>query len=389
MKSILSAEDLSAFLVAMDKPCPTSIRLNNKKTTNNISDELHKNFKIEDADKKVYWCEEGLYLKERPSFTMDPLFHAGVYYVQEASSMFIAHLINKYIGSRDITALDLCAAPGGKSTLLLSYLSNNSTLIANEIMPKRAQILRENITKWGAGNTIVTNNKSEDFRHLQEVFDLILCDLPCSGEGMFRKDANAITEWSAQNVEICWKRQREIVENIWDGLKPGGLIIYSTCTYNTKENEENVKWISETLGAEILPCDVKANWNIMGNLLEGETFDCCHFMPHKIKGEGFFCAILRKEGNANVQAVKITDKLLKGLKVLPVENVMENSIAKVDVDKLTALKYLRGEALKFDPDIPKGPITITYKEQPLGMVKNIGNRANNLLPKGWRIRKQI
>lgn len=388
MRNLIGEDELYQLLDALEGPSPTTIRVNPAKADRDF-------LGCAEAP-AVPWCAEGVYLADRPSFTLDPLFHAGAYYVQEASSMFITHLLREYVGDTDITALDLCAAPGGKSTLLQSCLSAGSTLIANEIMPKRAWILRENISKWGGDNVIVTNNRPEDFLRMREAFDLILCDVPCSGEGMFRKDEGAIRDWSLQNVEMCAERQRDIVETIWPCLRPGGLMIYSTCTYNTLENEENVRWISQELGADILPCRAKSEWNVVGNLLD-DTFDCCHFFPHRIQGEGFFCAILRKHGEPTNR--KTSSLPLKGagggLRLLPdplfssLPHGGDLEVALVPVDHPTALRYLHGEALVLPPDVPKGQVVITYRGLPLGLVKNIGNRANNLYPKEWRIRKQV
>ena len=382
MRSQFSEAEYTEFMNSMNEACPVSIRLNP--------------LKQEQTDCKIQgepipWCKDGIYLSERPSFTMDPLFHAGAYYVQEASSMFISYLCNwiKQQGEWDmpINALDLCAAPGGKSTLLYSELPDHSLLIANEIMPKRAQILKENMHKWTMGvtkdiNVYVTNNKSEDFKKAgKDLFDFILCDAPCSGEGMFRKDSKAIEDWSLSNVNMCQERQRDIVTAIWPTLKDGGYMIYSTCTYNYKEDEDNVKWISEELGADIIDLDVPKEWGIS----ESPFF---HFYPHKTKGEGFFCALLRKHGDYSHTRNKAIDKAInKNLKVLNIENKFEPPY--VDVDSNTALRYLHGEALTLPAETPRGLITITYQGLPLGQVKNIGNRANNLYPKEWRIRKQI
>lgn len=382
MRSQFSEAEYTEFMNSMNEACPVSIRLNP--------------LKQEQTDCKIQgepipWCKDGIYLSERPSFTMDPLFHAGAYYVQEASSMFISYLCNwiKQHGEWDmpINALDLCAAPGGKSTLLYSELPDHSLLIANEIMPKRAQILKENMHKWTMGvtkdiNVYVTNNKSEDFKKAgKDLFDFILCDAPCSGEGMFRKDSKAIEDWSLSNVNMCQERQRDIVTAIWPTLKDGGYMIYSTCTYNYKEDEDNVKWISEELGADIIDLDVPKEWGIS----ESPFF---HFYPHKTKGEGFFCALLRKHGDYSHTRNKAIDKAInKNLKVLNIENKFEPPY--VDVDSNTALRYLHGEALTLPAETPRGLITITYQGLPLGQVKNIGNRANNLYPKEWRIRKQI
>ena len=382
MRSQFSEAEYTEFMNSMNEACPVSIRLNPLK-------QIQTDCKFQ--GEPIPWCKDGIYLSERPSFTMDPLFHAGAYYVQEASSMFISYLCNwiKQQGEWDmpINALDLCAAPGGKSTLLYSELPEQSLLITNEIMPKRAQILRENMHKWTMGvtkdiNVYVTNNKSEDFNKVaKDLFDFILCDAPCSGEGMFRKDSKAIEDWSLSNVNMCQERQRDIVTAIWPTLKDGGYMIYSTCTYNFKEDEDNVRWIAEELGADIIDVEVPADWGVS----DSPFF---HFYPHKAKGEGFFCALLRKHGDNSHACNKAIDKAInKNLKVLNIENKFEPPY--IDVDSNTALRYLHGEALNMPTETPRGLITITYQGLPLGQVKNIGNRANNLYPKEWRIRKQI
>ena len=381
MRNLIGEDELQQLLEALEGPSPTTIRINPAKA--------NRDFLGCAEAPAVPWCAEGVYLADRPSFTLDPLFHAGAYYVQEASSMFIAHLLRQYVGDTDVTALDLCAAPGGKSSLMQACLSAGSSLIANEIMPKRAWILRENISKWGGDNVVVTNNRPEDFRRMREVFDLILCDVPCSGEGMFRKDEGAIRDWSLQNVEMCAERQRDIVETIWPCLRPGGLMIYSTCTYNTLEDEENVRWISQELGADILPCNPQPEWNVVGNLLD-DTFPCCHFFPHRIQGEGFFCAILRKHGEQKPLTSNRSTLTTKYLRILPDPLTANRStLIAIDVDHPTALRYLHGEAIVLPPDVPKGEVFITYRGLPLGLVKNVGNRANNLYPKEWRIRMQV
>ena len=291
-------------------------------------------------------------------------------------------------------ALDACAAPGGKSTALRSVLPDDCVLISNEPMGNRAQILLENVTKWGGPNHIVTNNFPRDFRKAKLKFDLILCDVPCSGEGMFRKDPNAISEWSAQNVEKCWQLQREIVADAWECLNPGGLLIYSTCTYNTKENEENIRWILDTYDAQVLDIPVDPSWNITGSLLKGFNEPVYRFIPGITRGEGLFVCALRKisrkdEGGRSKEISSADIIKNKNLKVLDPGILLPPSSLlppKVDVDYATALKYLRGEALVLPADTPRGIVTITYQGQPLGPAKNIGNRANNLYPKAWRIK---
>ncbi len=389
-RRIMGDERYNRFVGAFDEEAPTSIRVNPRIAID------HGPLTMDHSDSQVPWCSEGYYLNDRPQFTFDPLLHAGCYYVQEASSMFVTHIL-RTVDSLQFTvdsnhtsqfstlnyqlALDLCAAPGGKSTALRSVLPDDCVLISNEPMGNRAQILLENVTKWGGPNHIVTNNYPRDFRKAKLKFDLILCDVPCSGEGMFRKDPNAISEWSAQNVEKCWQLQREIVADAWECLNPGGLLIYSTCTYNTKENEENIRWILDTYDAQVLDIPVDPSWNITGSLLQGFNEPVYRFIPGITRGEGLFVCALRKAGS--LEPKPFNAKKL-ALKVLDAE--FEKSDVCVDVDYATALKYLRGEALVLPADTPRGIVTITYQGQPLGPAKNIGNRANNLYPKAWRIK---
>lgn len=399
----------------------------------------------DNIESAVPWCKEGLYLKTRPAFTFDPLFHAGCYYVQEASSMYVSQILKSYLPETPVIALDMCAAPGGKSTLTISNLPEGSLLVANEVMRQRAQVLSENITKWGASNTIVTSNYAEDFASLGETFDLIICDAPCSGEGMFRKDENAINDWSLENVEICWRRQRDILQNLWDCLKPGGLLIYSTCTFNSLEDEENVDWIVNELGGILLPLNDNPEWEIKNG----------HFFPHLIKGEGFFIAPIRKENKnedsdsqSNSKKKKKKDNTqkpspipkeiknwilraedfafftqndvftalpkehfefysriinvlkvisagveiatLKGKQLQPChslamsEELNPSSFPCIELTLEQAIAYLRTEAIQVEA--PKGYILLTYKNHPIGFGKNIGNRVNNLYPSEWRIR---
>ncbi len=268
---------------------PTSIRLNPFKCKEG-----------EDAvdGEPIPWCPTtGRYLSTRPNFTFDPLLHAGKYYVQEASSMFVDLVIRQLV-HEPVMMLDLCAAPGGKSTCLRAALPEGSLLFSNEPMRTRSQILAENIQKFGHPDMIVTNNYPRDYKKSKLLFDVILTDVPCSGEGMFRKDDGAISEWSLQNVENCWKLQREIVSDIWNCLKPGGFLIYSTCTFNAHEDEENIAWICENLGAEPIALDnISDDWNITGNLI-GSDIPVYRFLPGKTKGEGIFLAVLRKHGEA-------------------------------------------------------------------------------------------
>lgn len=376
---VMGEERLNRFLEAFNEDAPTSIRLNPKTS---------KHRGTVPSGQQVPWCPEGFYLPGRPQFTFDPLFHAGCYYVQEAASMFITHVLRHILqfsplageSEREVTMLDMCAAPGGKSTAARSVLPEGSTLVSNEPIPTRAQILLENITKWGWKDSIVTNNYPRDFRKAKAKFDVILCDVPCSGEGMFRRDPATIDEWSLQNVEKCWRLQREIVADAWECLTPGGLLIYSTCTFNLKENEENVRWMMEELDAEVLAVPTEPAWQITGSLLEGFDAPVYRFIPGITRSEGLFMAVLKKMGD-------FTHTVHKKLPLnILTSDLPQGDYPHVDLSYQEALKYLRGEALVLPPDTPKGIVTVTYKGIPLGPAKNIGNRANNLYPKPWRIK---
>ena len=373
----MGEERLNRFLGAFDEEAPTSIRINPRKISQ----------KNRPSVAPVPWCEEGCYLEDRPQFTFDPLFHAGCYYVQEAASMFVTHAVRSLLPScfpnGPIEALDMCAAPGGKSTALRTVLPEGSQLVSNEPIPTRAQILLENITKWGWPDCIVTNNYPRDFRKAKTTFDLILCDVPCSGEGMFRRDPATISEWSLQNVEKCWRLQREIVADAWECLAPGGILIYSTCTFNTKENEENVRWIMETYDAEVLEIPTDPAWNITGSLLQGFDAPVYRFIPGMTQSEGLFMAVFKKSGVRNVQRQKNPQKI-QGLKVISLD--IPQATCQVELSYSEALRYLRGEALVLPADTPRGIVNVTYRDITLGPVKNIGNRANNLYPKPWRIK---
>ena len=433
----MSATEVQDLCKALETEPVVSIRLNDKIDCLTF-----------DADtEEVPWHEDGYYLSKRPQFTLDPLFHAGCYYVQEASSMFLGEVLNQYV-KRDSIVLDMCAAPGGKSTLISQYLGDEGLLVSNEVVRQRVFILSENIQKWGNGNTIVTHNYAKDFGNkLENLFDCILVDAPCSGEGMFRKDAGAVEEWSLKNVNECVARQCEILDEVWDALKPGGVLIYSTCTFNQEENEKNVQWIVEELGAEVLPVAHDASWGIV----EGRVG--YHFYPHKVKGEGLYICALRKNGapgasfrmpkqkNAAPKAkvdgeaemrswLKHPDRWvirqqerfmsaypakykelieyistqficistgfgigeLRGKGVAPqhslamLKDIKKEAFVCAELGLEQALAYLRNEAIVL-PDVAQGMVLVTYEGVPLGFVKNVGNRCNNLYPKEWRIRK--
>jgi len=283
----LLGEEAEALFAALDEPSPVSIRLNPFKPAVSVS------------GTKVPWSSFGHYLPERPAFTFDPLLHAGCYYVQEASSMFVEKALNQVveiIGPQPLNVLDLCAAPGGKSTLLVSCLPEDSLLVTNELNRLRANILAENLLKWGLPNVVTTQSDATAFSKMSDFFDIVLTDVPCSGEGMFRKDPDSVGEWSVDNVKWCASRQRDIVGNIWSALKPGGFLIYSTCTYNRAENEENVQWICSELGGELVRIPLDEAWGIYGAQGPDKDIAVNRFFPHRTKGEGFFLALIQKEG---------------------------------------------------------------------------------------------
>lgn len=409
---LFGEERYALFLKGLDQDSPTSIRLNTFKLKENegISETL--------IPQQIPWCKEGYYLNERPNFTFDPLLHAGIYYVQEASSMFLSHVLRQLI-KHPVTMLDLCAAPGGKTTCARTAIPDGSLLFSNEPIGKRAQILAENIQKFGHPDIVVTNNYPRDYKKTKLVFDVIVADVPCSGEGMFRKDAQAIEEWSLQNVEKCCQLQRSIITDIWDNLRPGGILVYSTCTFNAHENEENIAWLLKHYDAELIEIPVEKEWNITSSLIgnplnDGRKFPVYRFIPGLTKGEGLFMAVLRKAGvnenlnNPNdIRSDKIVAEANKKLKVL-VHGVKKNiekgkniipdhSLAlsivgnkgkfpAIEIDYSTSISYLRHEAIVLPPDSPKGIVTLQYRGVPIGFAKNLGSRANNLYPQEWRIK---
>ncbi|MGC3978816.1 MAG: rRNA cytosine-C5-methyltransferase [Paludibacteraceae bacterium] len=428
-------EDFESFLDSLHTASPTSVRVNNK-------------IELKPSDENVSWCNEGFYLRERPLFTADPLLHTGAYYVQEASSMFLQQALSQLINKAS-TVLDLCAAPGGKSTLISQFINEKGLLISNEIVRSRAYILAENLIKWGNDAVVVTNNEPRDFQRLSGFFDVVVVDAPCSGEGMFRKDTASINEWSEQNVAMCAARQKDVLYDVWDSLKTNGILIYSTCTYNLEENEENIRWIENELGAQFAPLSTNDFPEIT------VTEKGYRFFPHKTKGEGFFIAALRKTAEndelqhtgkvrktENVKKAKEVEQLKHWLhiperwKIYQENNVISafdkekaekfdfiknklnilhagitlaeqkgkdfiphqglalskqlntRAFCNAEVDYKTAINYLKKEAIVL-PDEPLGFLLLTYKNVPLGWVKNVGNRCNNLYPNEWRIRMKL
>lgn len=443
----LLGEEYERFVQALVcEDNPVSVRLNSGKGVTTIRNA-----------RQVPWSGGvGYYLSVRPTFTFDPMFHAGAYYVQEASSMFLGSVIKQYI-DRPVRYLDLCAAPGGKSTHALSLLPQGSLVVSNEVVRQRANILAENITKWGSPYSVVTNNMPVDWGRWNNYFDVIATDVPCSGEGMFRKDETAIAEWSLDNVTHCASRQQSILSDVWDALRPGGLLIYSTCTYNVEENECMVQYLVRTFGAEPLSVAIEPQWGIAG-ALKGDA-PVYRFMPHSTQGEGLFMALLRKPGDSDnsceyppyrrekkkkqsgkvkpmpiphevkqwlkedadvvftadetavtalpalyaddIQAMQRDFNLLhagiplatgKGKDFIPTQALALSAMLRreafttCEVSLDMALSYLRRESIVLPEGTSRGYVLLTYNTLPLGWVKNLGNRANNLYPQEWRIR---
>jgi len=448
LPSLLGSET-EQFLSALKEDTPVSIHLNPYKAERNP-------MVFTSPAEHVQWSDWGYYLNERPAFTFDPLFHGGYYYVQEASSMFVEHLVRQLV-TQPAICLDLCGAPGGKSVSLLSSLPEGSLLVSNELIRHRSNILSESLIKFGDSCSVVTNNHPRDFNAFTGLFDLILVDAPCSGEGMFRKDEVAAQEWSPQNVTMCAARQKDILNDVWPALKPGGVLVYSTCTYNRAENEENALWVADNLGAAFIDVQTEEEWGITPSFIHKAV--CYRFFPYKTKGEGLFVSLLRKSESALPEAdlsskASFTSKksrkrpslflkdisdyaglimnaqlfdfmetdnritalpkacseimlsLRERLKIVSMgidigekkgkDFIPSHSLAmSMELNRTAfsnyelpydqAIAYLRTEAITLT-DAPMGFLLLTYKNEPIGFVKNIGNRANNLYPNEWRIR---
>lgn len=422
----------------------TSVRLNSVKQpifTNASS------FVCQSTD-TVAWCKYGRYLAERPSFTLDPLFHAGAYYVQEASSMFLWQILKQVLpNTSNKKILDLCAAPGGKSTLIAAY-APDALLVSNEVIKTRAAILEENIIKWGNKNSVITNNDPAHFKSLPDFFDMIVLDAPCSGSGLFRRDKNAINEWSEDAVELCAQRQKRIIADVWDSLKEDGYLIYSTCSYSIKENELIADWIKQTFNTASINIKMESNWQIVETISDAASYGY-RFWPHLLRGEGFFVTVFQKKtttdaGNfrtkfslekTNKSAASIISEkvqigddcflfnqsnqvacfptaheadlnLLKeslyiksaGIKLgeikhtdfipdhhLAMANTVKLDYPRLEVQLETALEYLRKKDIAVTGT--KGWNLICYCGLHLGWIKVLPNRINNYYPMNYRILK--
>lgn len=411
----------------------------------NKQEEIHHSSFI--THQPVPWSSSGYYLSQRPSFTLDPLLHAGAYYVQEASSMFLEQALKQSVDlDQQLLVLDLCAAPGGKSTLLQSVISNESLLVSNEVIQTRVNILKENIIKWGAGNVVVTNNDPTAFSKLHGLFDVLVIDAPCSGSGLFRRDAEAIKEWSEDNVQLCSQRQQRILADAWNCLKEDGVLIYSTCSYSSEEDEEILDWVMKEFKVESLKLKVEKEWNIDEVQSTTEAYGY-RFWPYKVKGEGFFIAAFKKKESADQLRIKIKTTqlaskqeaaiaanwisssegltfikqgqniaaiptqwnetiqyLMQELKVryagvelgtiakndllpehaLAVSTILKEDVVKVELTLEQSLNYLRKNEINIDSP-HKGWALAVYNNFPLGWMKLLGNRINNYYPKEWRI----
>ena len=284
---------------SINKSCEISIDdLNDAHQLSSIVSIRHNPFKKTNSfinETKVPWANDAVYLNERIEFIKDPLFHAGCYYVQEASSMFLEQAIKQHIDlTKQLKMLDLCASPGGKSTLINSLISDESLLISNEVIKSRVPALSENLTKWGTCNNIVCNNDPSDFKQVPNYFDTIIVDAPCSGSGLFRKQSDIIANWSEQQVEHCSLRQRRILDDILTSLKPGGILIYSTCSFSTEENEDVVNWLIDEHQLTGLAINAPNEWGICETKTNKGGFGY-RFFPHLTKGEGFFISVLKKD----------------------------------------------------------------------------------------------
>ena len=445
LEEAIGSDDALVAFSAFDSPASVAVRRNPFKDG------------ICPEGRQVPWCSHGRILPERPQFTLDPHFHAGAYYVQDSSSMFVGHAFRHILkdlrvpSGRPFRVLDLCAAPGGKTTDLAASLreafGDAFILVANEVMKTRAGVLADNVALWGDPNVVVTSDDPSAFAGLPGFFDVILADVPCSGEGMFRKDEEAQKQWSEDNVALCEARQRRIIADVWPSLARDGVLIYSTCTFNRYENDGNVRWTADELGAEPLFRDdvlVPGNGVIKTEL--GYSL-----VPGHVEGEGQYCSALRKKSDVEWREIKArgmrpskASAVPKGLK-MPVDRdvtvrmkgetvtavpavisaelaVLEQQLHVIaagcavgvmkagtlvpdadlalsimldkdaypsaEVDLNTALAYLHRDAIML-PDSPKGFVLVKYEGLPLGFVKNLGNRCNNLHPQSRRIRMDV
>jgi 16S rRNA C967 or C1407 C5-methylase (RsmB/RsmF family)/NOL1/NOP2/fmu family ribosome biogenesis protein len=396
---------------------------------------------------KIPWCNDAYYLKERPLFTLDPHIHAGAYYVQEASSMFIHHALNQVFQDQcGLKALDLCASPGGKTTLLAS-LPQFRLVLANEIIQSRVPALYENVVKWGGAHVFISNNDPRDLEKLGEMFDLVLVDAPCSGSGLFRKDEDAANSWTPDLVNFCSLRQRRIISDSLRLLSDNGIMVYSTCSFSTEENESNLDFMLSEFDLESVQIEIKQEWGIVESSSKEKNAYGYRFYPDKLKGEGFFCTILRKKSGGILsvpepkfpkgksfgqihaakkwvspeidlgyfsrekdvfafEMINLTELTLfqehlnlrkSGVRIgtmmrddiipeheLAMSTLYSKDLIQVNVNVEQAISYLRKEDMHLDIDV-KGWVLITFQNIPLGWIKSLPGRINNYYPMNWRI----
>lgn len=399
LASVLGSADASRALEALEGEPSVSVRINPFKPAEGP-------LEVAEGSAEVPWSPFGRILSGRPSFTLDPLFHGGAYYVQDSSAMFVGWVFRSLLErfpERPLRVLDLCAAPGGKTTDLAASLrgacGDGFLLVSNEVMRQRAAVLSDNVAIWGDPNVAVTSVDPRAFASLPGFFDIIVADVPCSGEGMFRKDAKALADWSPSAVALCASRQRRILADVWPALRDGGALVYSTCTFEDAENDANLEWAAEELGGEILrpenPFGVRTTRH--GHLL----------VPGEVPGEGQWTGVLVKRGGPS--ALPVSAEALKRLRPLRL-GVNEGTVKGKDfipdpdwalslafdrsrfpeapVDRQDALRFLHRDSIVLE-GAPSGYNVITYRGIPLGFVKNLGRRCNNLHPQSRRIRMDI
>ena len=448
LAQVVGEGNLSAVLDALSGEPSVSVRINPAKAGS--PSEIFGNL----VSGPEEWNRHAAFLSERPAFTLDPLIHAGAYYVQDSSAMFpgkaFRDVLDKVLESGIISpkVLDLCAAPGGKTTDISASLRESCKggylLISNEIMKQRAAVLADNAAVWGDPSVVVTSVDPKAFGTLPGFFDIIVADVPCSGEGMFRKDDEAVSQWSEENVALCQARQRRIVADVWPSLAEGGFLVYSTCTFNNLENDDNVKWICSEFGAEIIGID-------SCGLLRTECG--VSLVPGFVRGEGQYCAVLRKtspsagtaacsgrqqdrwqklpEAHASIirplldeeMAMIVKDGrivavpeyvrcvlsmleplrplarglavgMFKGKDFIPDADLAlslslrRGAFNEFEVNRETALSFLHRDPVRL-PDAERGILLLVYRGLPIGFVKNLGNRCNSLHPLHRRIRMDI
>lgn len=348
MRRQLGDSSAEALFEALESSSPISVRLNPYK------------WHGEEFGTAVPWCDWGRYLDTRPQFTTEIPFVAGAYYVQEAGSQFIAHIL-KIEGIDGGKIIDMCAAPGGKTTLYSAIVGDRGLVLANEYVRNRANVLADNVRKWGLGNVVVTNNDPQHIAAFEQWADVVAVDAPCSGEGMFRKDEVARSEWTAQSVDMCAARQMDILRQAWKSLKAGGLLIYSTCTFNTTEDEGILEQMTSEWGDEIEPSTeiaVSDNWGV--ECIKVGDFQGFRFFPHRVKSEGFFVAVARKR--ADVEGRSVVPKPRKKIMAdAPREAIKELSRWVVNPD-----------TLRF------AVVAESYYAYPLEYFETIRSLANNL-----------